>query len=266
MSYDCEFKNANKNRRIILQSSKKAIFLRREKEVIMQVKKSDKVNLEKKRGLFLEIGLLLSLSICLLAFEWTTEDVSTSTLGDLTMEDVFEEEIENTVQEAPPEDIPEPEPEPETVIEELNVVEDNVQVADVDINTEATEKTQTEIRIVTDFEVEEEVEEVEPIAFAVVEDKPTFPGGDAALMKYIAENTKYPEIAKENGISGRVFVQFVIDKSGKVTKVTVARGVDPHLDAEAMRVVKSLPDWSPGKQRGKAVPVTFVVPINFKLY
>lgn len=231
----------------------------------MQVKKTDKANLEKKKMIFLEIGLALSLAICLVAFEWTSSEVTDSNLGDLQMNEVFEEEIENTVQETPPEEVEPPMEEPETVIEELTIVEDDVKVDDVKINSEADENTKTNTNIVQTFEVEVE-EEVEPIAFAVVEDKPVFPGGDAALMKFIADNTKYPEIAKENGIQGRVFIQFVIDKVGNVTKVTVAKGVDPYLDEEAKRVVKMLPNWTPGKQRGKPVPVTFVVPINFKLY
>jgi len=231
----------------------------------MQVKKSPKVDLEKKKTLFLEIGLVVALAVCLVAFEWTTEEVSQGNLGDLNMDEVLEEEIENTFEEE--EQIEEEiiEEEPEQVIEELVVVEDDVEVENIEINSEADENTSTSTNIITTDEVEVE-EEVEPIAFAVVEDKPVFPGGDAALMKFIADNTNYPEIAKENGIQGRVFIQFVIDKTGRVTRVTVAKGVDPYLDAEAKRVVQMLPNWSPGKQRGKAVPVTFVVPINFKLY
>ncbi|MDD4150551.1 MAG: energy transducer TonB [Bacteroidales bacterium] len=231
----------------------------------MQIKKSPKVNLERKKMIFLQIGLVMALGVCLVAFEWTTEEVSQGSLGDVNMSEVFEEEIENTFQE---EKLNEPEPEieePEQVIEELVVVEDDKVVENIKMNTEADEKTRTSTNIIQteDFVV---VEEIEPISFAVVEDKPIFPGGDAALMKFLADNTKYPEIAKENGIQGRVFIQFVIDKTGKVTKVQVAKGVDPYLDAEAKRVVAMLPNWSPGKQRGKAVPVTFIVPINFKLY
>ncbi len=231
----------------------------------MQIKKSPKVDLEKKKMIFLEIGLAIALAICLVAFEWTTEEVSQSNLGDLNMDEVFEEEIENTFEEEQPEEVEQEIEEPEQVIEELVVVEDDVEVDDINIDSEADENTSTNTNIITTEEVEVE-EEIEPIAFAVVEDKPVFPGGDAALMKFIADNTKYPEIAKENGIQGRVFIQFVIDKTGRVTKVQVAKGVDPYLDAEAKRVVAMLPNWTPGKQRGKAVPVTFVVPINFKLY
>ncbi len=232
----------------------------------MELKKSPKADLERRKFIFLEIGLILSLAICYIAFEWKSEELSASSLGELTSQDMFEEEIINTQQETPPEQ-PEPEqPEPESVIEELIIVDDDKVVENLNINSEADEKTKTNINIVqTTFNVETE-EEVEPISFAVVEEKPTFPGGEAELLKFIAENTKYPEIAKENGIQGRVFVQFVIDKNGNVTNVTIARGVDPYLDAEAIRVVKMLPRWTPGKQRGKPVPVTFVVPINFKLY
>ncbi|MCK9499776.1 MAG: TonB family protein [Bacteroidales bacterium] len=234
----------------------------------MQIKKSEKADLESRKFLFFLIGLSLALASLLFIFEWTSKDVTASSLGSLSDSDYVEEEIENTIQEAPPEELdePEPEPEPETIIEELTVVDDDVKVADIKINTEADEKTQTSTRVVQITEVEIVEEEVEPIAFAVVETKPEYPGGDAALMKFISENTKYPEIAKENGIQGRVFIQFVIDATGKVTKVQVAKGVDPYLDSEAMRVVKTLPSWSPGKQRGKNVPVTYIVPINFKLY
>lgn len=231
----------------------------------MQVKKSPKVDLEKKKMIFLEVGLAIALAVCLVAFEWTTEDINKGNLGDLAMEQEFEEEMENTFEEE--EQIEEEiiEEEPEQVIEELVVVEDDVEVEDIDIDSEADESTSTNTSIITTDDVDVD-EEVEPIDFAKVEDKPIFPGGDEALLTYLAENTKYPEIAKENGITGKVYIKFVIDKTGRVTKVSVARGVDPYLDAEAKRVVTTLPSWKPGKQRGKPVPVTFVVPINFQLF
>jgi len=232
----------------------------------MQVKKSPKADLERQKMMFIQIGLVAALAVVLLAFEWKDGEQSASTLGDLAIEDVMEEEIENTFrEEKPPE--PEPEPEPQqTVVEELNIVDNDVDVDDdfdFDSESDQNDKSNTSI---SDFSGQDVEEEIEPISFAVVEEKPTFPGGDAELMGFIAKNTKYPEIAKENGIQGRVFIQFVIATDGSVTKVTLARGVDPYLDAEAIRVVKLLPKWTPGKQRGKAVPVTFVVPINFKLY
>ena len=213
----------------------------------MQVKKSPKADLDRFRIIFLEIGAVIALAVCFVAFEWSSEDASMGSLGDLTIDEVIEEEIDNTIQEEeqPEEPEPEPEPEPEQVIEELVIVEDDVKVDDININSEADEKTQTQVHIVETIEIEEE-EEVEPVAFAAVENKPEYPGGDMALMKYLAENTKYPAIAKENNVSGKVFVQFVIDKTGAVTKVKVLRGVDPALDAEAVRVVKAMPAWKPG--------------------
>lgn len=232
----------------------------------MQVKKSKKADLERRRTLFLEIGLAVVLGIIFVAFQWGTSDSSTSALGDLSMDENFEEEIINTFQEQEPPPPPEeePEPEPEQVVEELNVVENDEEESDLDINSEADENMEIEINMEAFEETVEE--EVEPIPFATVEDKPIFPGGDKALLKYLADNTNYPEIAKENGIQGKVYVQFVIDKNGNVSAVTVARGVDPYLDKEAKRVVATLPAWTPGKQRGIPVPVTYIVPINFKLY
>ena len=113
--------------------------------------------------------------------------------------------------------------------------------------------------------VPNDIDEDAPIAYAAVENKPEYPGGDVALMKYLADSFKYPPSAKAKGVYGRVFVKFVIDKTGAVTNVEIIRGVDPELDAEALRVVKAMPAWKPGSQRGKAVPVTYQVPINFKL-
>ena len=94
---------------------------------------------------------------------------------------------------------------------------------------------------------------------------PEFPGGELAMRKYLADHVQYPEIAKENGLSGKVFVQFVVNQKGEIENVKIARGVDPALDKEAMRVVQSLPKWKPGSQLGKPVRVSFTVPINFQL-
>lgn len=110
-----------------------------------------------------------------------------------------------------------------------------------------------------------EVANAEPEPFVVVEEMPMFPGGDSALLKHIAESVKYPESAKANGIQGRVILRFCITETGTVNKVSVLRGVDPALDAEAIRVVSLLPLFKPGRQGGKAVPVWFMVPITFAL-
>ena len=130
-------------------------------------------------------------------------------------------------------------------------------VIEEEIEIEDTESDEDEA-----IEIEEEDDEE---FFMVVENMPEFPGGDLGLMKYIQKNIKYPAIAKEYNITGKVFIQFIVDKTGSVINVKVVRGVDKNLDAEAVRVIKSLPKYKPGKQRGKPVRVMFTVPINFTL-
>jgi protein TonB len=112
---------------------------------------------------------------------------------------------------------------------------------------------------------EKEEEKEDAPVFFIVEEMPEFPGGQLALRTFIAQSIKYPVIAQENGIQGKVFINFVVEKDGTVTKATVFRGVDPSLDKEALRVVNSLPKWKPGKQGGKPVRVSYTVPINFQL-
>jgi len=229
----------------------------------MEIKKSDKANLEKQRTIFFELGLIAALGILLFAFEWTTSEVEEVDLGQQSFVEIEAEEAPITRQEnqpppppPPPPEPPKPEPSPE-----IEIVEDDVETEDVDLNSEADEETVVEIQ---EFEEEEEVVEEEEIFF-VVEDPPMYPGGPIELAKYIQQNVVYPEEARENEIQGRVFVQFVVDKKGKVTQPKVVRSVHPLLDNAALKVVKSLPDWTPGKQRGKQVSVSFTVPINFML-
>jgi protein TonB len=144
----------------------------------------------------------------------------------------------------------------------LNIVEDDVELEEELIiqDTEATEDTEVDF---TDMTTEEEEEDA-PVFF-IVEEMPEFPGGEQALHKFLASNIEYPVIAQENGIQGRVYVKFVVNTDGSITDVEIARGVDPSLDKEALRVVRSMPKWKPGKQRGKAVRVSYTVPINFVL-
>ena len=216
----------------------------------MEAKKNPEVNLERKRGLFLQIGLVVSLLLVLVAFEYKSYEKTDYSLGQLQMDDLEEEIIPITKQEVKP---PPPPPPPPEVIE---IVEDEVEIEN-EIEIEDTESDEDE-----EIEIEEEDDEE---FFMVVENMPEFPGGDLGLMKYIQKNVKYPAIAKEYNITGKVYVSFIVDKSGKVTNVKVVRGVDRNLDAEAVRVVKSLPKYKPGKQRGKAVRVMFTIPINFTL-
>lgn len=146
----------------------------------------------------------------------------------------------------------------------MNIVDDETDIdEELEIDdTEADDKTVIEVAPIIQQEAEEEEESQ---VFFIVEDMPEFPGGELALRKFIANAIKYPVIAQENGISGKVYVNFVVDKDGSVTAAKVARGVDPSLDKEALRVVNSLPKWKPGMQRGKPVKVSYTVPISFVL-
>ncbi len=228
----------------------------------MELKKSDKANLEKKKGLFLQIGLVTVLALLLIAFEWTTREVATGTLGELS-DVVMEEEI---IPITRPEEIqPPPPPPPPQVTEVLTIVEDDVDIDDelfID-DVEARADTRIDFTQMV-FDDEEEAEEQE--IFFIVEDMPDFQGGGQdAFRQWIAENLRYPQIAAENGIQGRVFVQFVVNTDGRVSDATVVRGVDPSLDREAVRVVMASPPWTPGRQRGEPVRVAFTFPINFVL-
>jgi protein TonB len=228
----------------------------------MEQKKSSKADLENKRNLLLWIGLVVALGITLLAFEWTAKPSKADSLGSIQAQEVEEEIIPITREQ---EIKPPPPPPPPKVIEVLNIVDDDVEIEDeLEIeDTEADDETIIDVAPVVVAEAEEEEEETE--VFFIVEDMPEFPGGELALRKWIANEIKYPVIAQENGIQGKVYVTFVVGKDGSVNNATVARGVDPSLDKEALRVVNALPKWKPGKQRGKPVNVSYTVPINFVL-
>jgi protein TonB len=228
----------------------------------MEIKKSPKADLENKKAVFVQIGLVVSLSLVLIAFEWSSTDDTLKDLNIVEEAAVEEEIIPITRQE---EVKPPPPPPPPKVSDFLNIVDDNVELDDELqlLDTEANQNTEVVVQY-QDVKVEEEEEADAPVFF-IVENMPVFPGGDDELRKFIAQSVKYPAIAQENGIQGRVFVSFVVNTKGEVTDVKVARGVDPNLDKEAVRVVQSMPKWKPGMQRGKAVKVSYTVPINFVL-
>jgi len=182
-----------------------------------------------------------------------------------------------TMEKPPEDDVPPPPPPPPPPPEEQAVQQVKFVapvVVDSVVETKNVMTTMEEVKDVVKDDVpvlvqetpkEEVVEEAPKEVFFIVEEMPEFPGGDEALRKYIAENVKYPNIARENDIKGKVYVRFCVTYKGHVDQVSIARGVDPALDEEAIRVVKSLPPWKPGKQRGKAVNVWYTVPINFQL-
>lgn len=228
----------------------------------MELKKSPKADLENKRNIFVQLGLVVSLAICLYGFEATDKVEQVGSLGSISDQAVEEEIIPVTRQE---EVKPPPPPPPPKVVDMLVIVDDNTEIEDeLEIeDSEADDKTA--ITAVMQVSEEKEEEKEDTPVFFIVEEMPDFPGGQLALRKFIAQAIKYPVIAQENGIQGKVFVNFVVAKDGTVTNAKIARGVDPSLDKEALRVVNSLPKWKPGKQGGKPVRVSYTVPINFVL-
>ncbi len=226
-----------------------------------EVKKSPKANLERQRNTYILMGLVLGVSILFFAFEWSTE---TRKLDEtvLVADVLAEEEIEITRREPPPPPPPPP-PEPETP-EIIEVVEEKVDTR-MEIKSEDDQsQRQTEVYIPPPPPKPKQEEVTEEI-FVVVEEQPEFPGGQAAMMKFLSDNIKYPVIAQENGIQGRVICNFVVERDGSITDVQVVRGQDPSLDREAIRVIQQMPRWKPGKQRGSAVRVRFTLPVVFRL-
>ena len=228
----------------------------------MEIKKSEKANLENKKLLFVEIGLIISLLIVYIAFEWTSKETNMSMLEDNT-EILVEEEIISTNMETPPP--PPAAPKIPVLSDQIDIVDDEIELED-DMFMNLEDDASLGVEIMDYVEVEEEVVEEEAIPFQLVEEKPSFQGGDAnQFSKWVNSRLVYPEIAKENGVQGRVTLQFTVEKDGTVTKVKVLRGVDPSLDKEAVRVVSMSPKWKPGKQRDRAVPVTYTFPVIFQL-
>ena len=225
----------------------------------MEPKKNPKKDLNRQRTLFLQIGLVFALAVVFLAFEWKTYEKSESTLASSGPVQIDEEIVQITQQEQPP--APPKAPEVTTILE---IVDDDVVVEDeinVDIEARADQAVQAYVPVMTEEAPEPVAEEI----FTFVEEYPEFPGGDKALREYILNNIKYPEVARTSGITGTVYVQFVVEKDGSISDVKVVRGIGGGCDEEAVRVVKSMPRWKPGKQRGQPVRVYFTLPIEFKL-
>ena len=228
----------------------------------MEIKKSEKASLENKRFLFVEIGLVAALLVTLAAFEWTSKDKKEAALL-ADNQELVEEEIIPITQETPP---PPPEaPKIPILSDQIDIIDDNIKVDNEMVSLDDNADLGIEIKDYIEETVEEHVEE-EAIPFQLVEKKPSFQGGDANdFSKWVNERLVYPEIAKENGVQGRVMLQFTVGADGKVSNVKVLRGVDPSLDKEAVRVVSMSPKWTPGKQRDRNVKVTYTFPVIFQL-
>ena len=236
----------------------------------MQPKKNQKVDLSKNSSLYFVIGLAFILFISWQAIELKTYDKSLYGYEALNVEDEDDEEIPITEQLKTPPPPPQPPPPAPEVIE---VVEDEEEVEETVI--ESSETNEDEIIEVEEVEIEEEIDDVD-VPFAVIEDVPIFPGCENVskaerrdcfqdqMNKHIRKNFRYPEIAQEMGIQGRVYVNFIISKDGSITNIRM-RGPDKNLEKEAERIISRLPNMTPGKQRGRAVRVPFSIPITFRL-
>ena len=224
----------------------------------MEAKKTPKADLENKKRIFLQIGLAVALLGVLVAFEWKTYERTEYDLGTLEMDFIEEEDIPITRQETPP-----PPPPPEASME-LVIVDDDVEIdEEFIVDVEAT--VMTEVREFAPVMIQQEEEIKEDVIFTVVEDQPSFPGGEEARIRYLNENIRYPQMAREAGIQGTVFVTFVVERDGSVTDVRVLRGIGGGCDEEAVRVVRNMPRWNPGRQRGQPVRVQFNMPIRYVL-
>jgi len=227
----------------------------------MEIKKTPKANLENKKTMAILIGLVLALGIMFIAFEWSKNEIKVyeDAIQGEFVED--EEMIEVTFRdETPP---PPPPPTQETVLSDIIDIRENKEdIQTKDFNSEDDKNKKVVIQAPIAAPVEEPEENR---IHVVVERMPEFPGGEAAMNQFINRTIRYPVIAQENGIQGRVVVQFVVNTDGKIVDVEVVRGVEESLDKEAVRVVKAMPPWNPGRQGGKNVRVKYTLPIRFRI-
>ena len=222
----------------------------------MEPKKNPKIDLSRQSGMFLNIGMTASLLLVILAFEWKTyDDSGLMNLGNV--DDDFEDIID-----IPPTEQPPPPP-PKVQIPEIIEVPDEKEIEEeieVKLDVEVTEETVVEEIVFSEAPAEENVDEI----FTIVEESATFPGGITAFYEYLKKELKYPRQAQRMGIEGRVFVQFVVERDGRLTDIHVVKGIGAGCDEEAVRVLKESPKWKPGKQRGKPVRQKMIQNILFK--
>ena len=229
----------------------------------MEIKKTERASMDNKRFLFTEIGMIIALLIVWGAFSYTSREKKVATLeADQTVVEV--EDMVPITEETPPP--PEAAPKIPILSDQIDIVDDNIKVDDSMFQNIEDSNEGFEIMDYIESAPEEETIEEEAIPFQLVEEKPSFNGGDAnEFSKWVNSRLVYPEIAKENGVQGRVTLKFTVNADGTVSNVKVLRGVDSSLDKEAVRVVSSSPKWKPGKQRDRAVKVTYTFPVIFQL-
>jgi protein TonB len=218
---------------------------------IYNLRKKEEANEESFSPIFMNIGFIVSILVTLLAFNWTTYDKVAQLRGDVATPDEMQVE--------PPQTQHKKKKPPPPKVQEIEEVEEE----EIEEEPEIQETEITEDMAIEAPEPKEETQEQE--VFSIVEDMPEFPGGEEKLMEYIYKNINYPQMAKENNVQGLVVVKFVVSKDGSVRDGEILRDIGGSCGEEAVRVVKTLPDFEPGKQRGKPVPVYYKLPIRFEL-
>ena len=217
----------------------------------MEIKKSPKADLQNKRGLLLEIGLVIALGLVIVAFSYTPKEHRIEKI-DMNYGPVEEEITEITRQDQKP---PEPPKKVEVKVTNDTKITTEVDFAEFDENTEVIQQVEVQ---------EEQIEDDQP--FLIAETMPQFQGGDLnAFRNWVQQNVKFPQIALENGIQGRVVLSFVIEKDGRLTNIQVLQSPDRSLAEEATRVLNKSPKWTPGKQRNQTVRVKYTLPVDFRV-
>ena len=229
----------------------------------MEIKKTDKADLENKKALFIQIGLIVALSIIIFAFEHKSYDNKDSNLAQRQAVQEVQEIVMATQEDTPP---PPPEETPPAETTEFEIVDDSQKLTQ-EFNVSSFAQTSNVAASVGKIEIKSEDEEVqeEVKIFTVVEQEASFPGGVEELNRYLAKSIKYHQQARETGTKGRVTLTFVVEKDGSITDIKVLRDIGSGCGEEAKRVVKEMPKWQPAKQRGKAVRQQFVLPVSFNL-
>ncbi|MEQ8928146.1 MAG: energy transducer TonB [Fulvivirga sp.] len=228
---------------------------------LFEIKKTKKKQYDSLRGLLFNIGLFLSISLITLIINWKFYE--TGELVDLTSHSIYEDEL---FEVPPTEQTP---PEPVKVLKQPNIIEvpdEETIKEDIKIDLDISIDEDTEFEQIEIMTSEEPSEEVADEVFTIVENQPTPIGGLAAFYAYINENIKYPAAARRMSIQGKVFVQFIVNKDGRLSDIKVIKGIGSGCDEEAVRVLQNAEPWNPGKQRGVAVRVKMVIPIHFMLH
>lgn len=227
----------------------------------MEIKKSERADLERGKSTSLLIGFVMALSVMFVALEWTQREVEDNS-------EIYMSKDVSLNEEMVPITLPEKKtvPPPPAAVSQADILEIVDDDAEIEEDIMASTEDQVEwvdLDEIDYVEVEPEPEDEE--IFMVVEESPEFPGGVQALLEYLRKNIKYPQICKDNNIQGRVLISFVVNKDGAIVDPEIVKSVHPSLDKEALRVISGMPNWKPGAQRGKPVRVKYTVPVNFRL-